>query len=220
MSEGKKELSSEMHSLFIETIPEKKILVDKERNLYEIIPKHRLFTVYIGKFFEQKRGLHNVFQQLREAKEEDYLVLRINSGGGLILEGQQFYNVIQEKFYNRVIAYLDNYGYSMGALLFCMANKRVAYKYSDFMFHNYSSGIVGKGGEIKDRFKHTNKKLKQFFKEIIVKNGFLTKKEFKQLLLGKDFWMDTKELCKRGIATHVIIEGKEITAKEYLEKYS
>jgi len=217
MSEYKKEINSEMHSLFIETIAEKKILVDKENNLYKIIPKHKEYTIYIGKFFEQKRGLHNVFQQLREAKEEDILVLRINSGGGLVTEGQQFYNIIQEKFFNRVVAYLDNYGYSMGALLFCMANKRVVYEYSDLMFHNYSGGIVGKGGEIKDRFKHKDKILKRFFKDIVLKPGFLSKKEFEQMLLGKDFWMDTKELCKRGIATHVIVEGKEISAKEYLK---
>ncbi len=126
-------------------------------------------------------------------------------------------NIIQERFYARVVSYLDNYGYSMGALLFCMADKRVVYEYSDFMFHTYSSGIVGKSGEIKDRFKHINKKLKKFFKEIIVNKGFLSKSEFKQMLLGKDFWMDTQELCRRGIATHVILEGQEITAEEYLK---
>ena len=37
------------------------------------------------------------------------------------------------------------------------------------------------------------------------------------MLIGKDFWMDTKELCKRGIATHVLVEGKEIKAKKYLK---
>jgi hypothetical protein len=29
--------------------------------------------------------------------------------------------------------------------------------------------------------------------------------------------MGPKELCKRGIATHVIVSGKEITAKQYLK---
>jgi len=30
--------------------------------------------------------------------------------------------------------------------------------------------------------------------------------------------MGTKELCKRGIATHVIVDGRELTAKEYLKQ--
>ncbi len=217
MSEAKKEVGSELHTLFVENVAEQKVLVDKERNLYQIIPKHKIYRVYIGKFFETKKGLHAVFNQLREAKEHDYLELYINSGGGLILEGQQFYNIIQERFYGRVRTFLDNFGYSMGALLFCMGNERIIYPYSDFMFHNYSGGVFGKGGEIKAKVIHADKKIKQFFKEIILKQGFLSKKEFKQMLLGKDFWMDAKELCKRGIATHVICEGKKITAKEYLE---
>ncbi len=48
----------------------------------------------------------------------DYLELVINSSGGLINEGIQFYNIIQEKFYGRTVADLNNMGYSMGALLF------------------------------------------------------------------------------------------------------
>ncbi len=218
MIDSKKELSSEQHTLYIEAVPEKKRLIDKERSIYEIIPKHKRYRVYIGRFFELKKGLHSVFNGLREASNRDYLELMINSGGGLVNEGQQFYNIIQEKFYKRTIAYLDNMGYSMGALLFCMADKRVVYEYSDLMFHTYSHGSHGKGGEVKSHVEHTSKKLEKFFYNIIVKRGFLTKDEFRKMVIGQDYWMNTKELCKRGIATHVILEGKEITAKEYLKK--
>ena len=217
MMGAKKEFSSEQHTLYTELIPEQKRVVNKEKGIYEITPKHKRYRVYIGKFFELKKGLHSVFNELREAKENDYLELMINSGGGLVLEGQQFYNLIQERFFKRTVAYLDNYGYSMGALLFCMAEKRVAYEYSDFMFHTYSGGAVGKGGEIKARLEHSNKKLEKFFYDIIVEQGFLSKEEFDQMLVGQDYWMGTKELCKRGIATHVILEGDEVTAKEYLK---
>ncbi len=217
MSVAKKEINSEQHTLYSEVIEEKKRLVDREKNLYEITPKHRLYRIYIGRFFEQKRGLHSVFNELKAAKESDRLEFIINSGGGFINEGMQFYNLIQEKFIGRTTAYLDNYGYSMGALLFCMANKRVVYPYSDFMFHTYSSVLGGKGSDIKNRFEHSDKKIKRFFKNIIVKQGFLSKEEFKKMLLGHDYWMDTKELCRRGIATHVIVDGQELTAKEYLK---
>lgn len=217
MTSGKKELSSEQHTLFSEVINEKKIVVNKSKNLYEIVPKHKKYRLFVGPFFEQKKGLHAVFNELLEAGENDILELRINSRGGFVVEGQQFYNIIQEKFPNRVVAYLDNIGYSMGALLFCMANKRVIYPYSDFMFHNYSGGASGKGGEIKARVEHHSKVLEEFFYEIIVKQGFLSKKEFKKMLVGQDYWMGARELCKRGIATHVIIEGKELEAKEYLK---
>ncbi len=214
---NKKEVSSEWHTLFSEVIEEKRTVINKDKFLYKIEPKHTKFRIFIDAFYERKKGLHAVFDELKNAKEYDYLELIISSHGGSVLEGMQFYNIIEEKFYNRTVAYLDNHGYSMGALLFCMATKRVIYPYSDLMFHNYASIAIGKGGEIKVRVKHRDKLLKEFFYDIIVTKGFLSKVEFEKMLIGQDYWMNAKELCKRGIATHVIYEGKEITAKEYLK---
>jgi ATP-dependent protease ClpP protease subunit len=213
----KKNLSSERHSLFCKNISQETVLEDKEKKLYKIIPEHKRYRFHVGVFFELKNGLHDVFNELKDASKNDTLELIINSHGGLIFEGKQFYNLIQEKFHNRTTAYLDNVGYSMGALLFCMANKRVVYEYSDFMFHDYWGGAHGKGGELKSQIKYSTKTLKKFFHDVIVKKGFLTKKEFAQMLVGQDYWMDSKELCQRGIATHVVLEGKEITAKKYLK---
>ncbi len=214
----KKELSSEQHTLYSEVIAERKKLIDKEKKLFEVTPKHTRYRIYIGRFFELKKGLHSVFNELKSAKENDVLEFMIDSGGGFVNEGMQFYNIMQEKFYGRTVAYLDNKGYSMGAMLFSMADKRVIYPYSDFMYHNYAGGAVGKGGEIKARLEHTSKKLEAFFHDIIVKQGFLSEDEYAQMLVGQDYWMGAKELCKRGIATHVIVEGKEVTAKEYLKE--
>jgi ATP-dependent protease ClpP protease subunit len=214
---GKKELSSEQHTLYSEVIPEQKRVVNKEKNLFEVTPKYTRHRVYIGRFFELKKGLHSVFNELKSAKENDVLEFMIDSGGGFVNEGMQFYNIMQEKFNRRTVAYLDNKGYSMGAMLFSMADKRVVYPYSDLMYHNYAGGAVGKGGEIKARLEHTSQKLEAFFHDIIVKQNFLTEDEYQQMLVGQDYWMGTKELCKRGIATHVVVEGQELTPKAYLK---
>lgn len=167
---------------------------------------------------ESEKGLHEIFYTLWNATEHDELILRINSLGGIIKEGKSFYNVIKNKFKGRTTTILDNAGYSMGALTFCMGDKRIATEHADLMFHDYSGGSRGKGGEMTAKVEHTAKHLRKFFNQIVVKNGFLTKKEFKQMLIGKDFWMSTKEMCKRNIATHVLINGKEITSKKYLKK--
>lgn len=211
------DLYSEEHTLFVRYVPETRRIINRQRQQFEIIPKYRIFIVYVEKFNELKRGLHAVLNELRTATKDDVLELRINSSGGLVNEGKQFYNLIQEKFYHRSVAYLDNKGYSMGALLFCMADRRVVYPYSDLMFHNYSSGLAGKGGEIMSRVEHKDKILIAFFKNIIVENGFLSEDEFQKMLIGKDYWMNAEQMCERGIATHVIVEGKEMKAKKYLK---
>lgn len=211
------EINSELHTLFVKAYPESKRLLDRKKNIYQLRAKYKKYTLYIARFRELKRGLHSVFNELRHAGKEDILELRINSGGGLVNEGIQFYNLMREKFPKRTYAYLDNHGYSMGALLFCMADRRIIYPYSDIMFHNYAHGAMGKGGEVKARVKHVDKLLQTFFRNLIVDQKFLTKKEFDDMVIGKDFWMDAKEMCKRGIATHVVYQEKEIKAKKYLK---
>ncbi|NPA60379.1 MAG: hypothetical protein GXO30_07985, partial [Epsilonproteobacteria bacterium] len=201
----------------IKQIPERKIILNREENIVKILPKHKIYVIYIERFKELKRGLHSVLNELRSASKDDKLEIRINSGGGIINEGGQFFNIINEVFYNKTTAYLDNHGYSMGAVLFCMAKKRVIYPYSDLMFHNYASAFSGKGGEILSKVAHRDKLVKKFFHAIIVKNGFLNEDEFEQMLIGQDFWMDAKELCQRKIATHVVYKGKTIKAKKYLK---
>ncbi len=216
-SKKSSDISSTEHTLFVKHIPEQKKLLNRDKKTYQIEPKYRIFTVYVEKLSEFKRGLHGVLNELRGASKDDKLELRINSDGGLVNEGKQFYNLLQEKFHNRCIAYLDNRGYSMAALIFCMAKRRVIYPYSDIMFHNYSSGYRGKGGEIVSRVEHTDKDLIRFFKYLVVEKGFLTPQEFENMLIGQDYWMDAKEMCKRKIATHVIYKGKQIKAKKYLK---
>ena len=179
---------------------------------------YKRYRLYVGAFHSDIKSLHALFYQLREASSKDTLELVISSNGGDIVEGQQFFNLIKEKFYERTTAYLDNHGYSMGATLFCMAEKRVIYPYSELMFHNYSSWARGKGGDMKTKMEHTDKHLTKFRHDMVVKQGFLTQEEFEQLLIGKDFWMDSQELCRRGIATHVMVNGEEIEADEYLKE--
>lgn len=176
------------------------------------------YRLYVGAFHSDEKELHSLFYQLREASSLDILELVISSNGGSIDEGQQFFNFIKEKFHNQTTAYLDNSAYSMGATLFCMADKRVIYPYSELMFHNYSTRAGGKGGEIKARIEHRDKYISKFRHDMVVKQGFLTQEEFEQLLIGQDYWMDSQELCRRGIATHVMVDGKEIEADEYLKE--
>jgi len=216
-SEEKKGLGSEHHTLFIEDVMEERIAVKDAPNQFHIIPFHRLYRVFISAFSENKKGLHAVFHELRKADSNDRLELRINSDGGSVTEGLQFFNIILEKFSHNTTTFLDNHGYSMGALLFCMGHQRVIYPYSEIMFHNYSHGAWGKGGNVKSQVKHADRSMAVFFKDITVDQGFLSKKEFKEMVLGKDFWMDSKEMCKRGIATHVVICGEVITAKKFLK---
>lgn len=209
------QLNSEHHTMFVDDVPESRTKV--EGDTYKITPKHKKYRIFIDSFLEYERGLHEMFNTLWDADENDELELRVNSWGGFVKEGQNFYHIIKNKFNGRTTTILDSAGYSMGALTFCMGDKRVAMEESDLMFHDYSGGSGGKGGEIESHVMHTSKHLRNFFKKVIVDNGFLTKKEFEKMVIGQDYWMEVPEMCERGIATHVMVNGKEVPAKKYLK---
>jgi ATP-dependent Clp protease protease subunit len=208
-------IQSKYHSLFIEQILESK-KKKKEKNTFEIKPAHSKFRMFIDSFAEDEKGLHEILNILWGAKKYDTLELRINSGGGFIKEGQQLANVIQNKFHNRTTTVLDSAAYSMGAITFCLGDTRVVTENCDLMFHDFSIGLCGKGQEIEAQVEHNKTHLRNFFKKILVPSGYLTEFEFEQMIIGKDFWMDVTEMCERGIATHVLVKGENIKAKNYL----
>jgi ATP-dependent protease ClpP protease subunit len=208
-------LNSRYHTLFKIKKPSKRI--SKGKGLFKEQPAYTIYRIFIDDFMDFERGLHEMFNELYQARKTDRLELRINSYGGLVNEGAQFYNMIKNVFPGRVTTVLDNCGYSMGALTFCMGDKRIVNERADLMFHDYSSGNRGKGGELEARQKHNSKFIRKFFYDVIITQGFLTKKEFKKMTIGQDYWMDVVELCKRGIATHVLVKGEEIKAKKYLK---
>ncbi|MCK5904714.1 MAG: ATP-dependent Clp protease proteolytic subunit [Gammaproteobacteria bacterium] len=216
-NDDKNKLNSKWHTLFKTVVPVKEEPVSKKEGTYKKIPEHTGYRVFINIFFEHERGLHEMFNELWNAGEHDTLELRINSRGGFVNEGSQFYSVIKNKFNGRTTTVLDTCGYSMGALTFCMGDKRIITPRSDIMFHDYSGAVWGKGGEIESQFKHQTEHLRDFFADVILKHKFLTKKEFKNMIIGKDYWMTAPEMCRRGIATHVLVDGKEIKAKKYLK---
>ena len=223
MSEEKKDTPAEVknskyHTLFKEVKPESKEVVKvDDKDLYNIKPGYTSYRLFIDAFAETERGLHEMFNILWNASDNDTLELRINSWGGFVKEGQNFFNVIRNKFNGRTTTILDSAGYSMGALLFCSGDTRVVMEQSDLMFHDYRIGSYGKGNEIESHVIHTKKHIRKFFKEIILGKGFLSEKEFEEMIIGKDFWFDVPEMCERGIATHVMVAGKLIKSKDYLK---
>ena len=63
------------------------------------------------------------------------------------------------------------------------------------MFHNYSGGTIGKGGEMADQIIFEKNWSEEMMKEIY--KDFLTEKEIDLMLNGKDLWMSGTEVADR-----------------------
>jgi ATP-dependent protease ClpP protease subunit len=200
---SKQGIKGDKHTLFIEPV----------------VQQYNNYRIFIGPFEENSNSIDTVWNSLMNATPKDTLELRIASPGGKVTECQMYVNIMRNTFTGRTTAYIDSHASSAGAFVFCAADKRVVYANSRLMLHNYSGGHGGKHQDMKDRMEFDEKHIIGFLESTITvgKNGFLTNKEFKHMIHGKNWWFDTTDMCQRGIATHVIINGKEMTSKEYLK---
>lgn len=67
--------------------------------------------------------------------------------------------------------------------------------HSVFMFHDYSSWSIGKGGEMFDELTHFRKWSEHLWKDAY--GEFLTEDEIQDILSNKDIWMDAQEVADR-----------------------
>jgi len=67
--------------------------------------------------------------------------------------------------------------------------------YIEFLVHNYSGGLQGKGNELKLQQEFVNKETAKLFKEVY--KGFLTPAEIKRIMNDQDIWMNKEDIEKR-----------------------
>lgn len=134
------------------------------------------------------------FDAIRHATELDTIKIYINSHGGDLFTAIQFMRVLAETN-AAVICSVEGACMSAATMVFLCADKFEVTPHSVFMFHNYSGGTIGKGGEMIDQLQHERKWSERLMREIY--SDFLTQDEIKSMLDNKDFWMDGEEVVKR-----------------------
>jgi hypothetical protein len=72
------------------------------------------------------------------------------------------------------------------------------------MFHNYSAGLMGKGGELLQQVTFDTRWTAKIFEDCY--GDFLKKREIELLMLGKDFWLDGMEVEERLVKRSKKIE--------------
>jgi ATP-dependent Clp protease protease subunit len=134
------------------------------------------------------------FETIRNSSENDVIVVHINSYGGDLFTAIQFMRVFAESKAN-VVASVEGACMSAATIIFLSAKHWEISNHSMFMFHNYTSATIGKGGEMYDNIIHERKWSEKLWQDIY--SGFLTANEIKSILDSKDIWMSGEEVSKR-----------------------
>ena len=150
------------------------------------------------------------FDTIRNAGANDTVCIYINSMGGDLYTTLQFLRVMAESEAH-IVTSVEGACMSAATMIFLSGHEFQVTPHSLFMFHNYSAGTFGKGGEMYDQLQFERAWSEKFLSEVY--RDFLSEHEVKEMLHNKDIWMTSDEVIKR-LAN--LIKARENEQKEQL----
>ena len=166
----------------------------KNKNMFpskSIVAKHDLYLTGEIKAADQYTDW---FELIRSGGKSDIITIHINSYGGDLFTAIQLMRCIQES--DAIItASVEGACMSAATMVFLQAQSFEISAHSAFMFHNYSGIAVGKGAEMFAQVSFEKKLIDKMMKKVY--NGFLSETEIKDVLEGKDLWLDGEEVALR-----------------------
>lgn len=157
-------------------------------------PVANLHEFYLSGDVKEPEAYTEWFDVIRRAQSTDVVKVYINSFGGDLFTAIQFMRVLGETPAT-VICSVEGACMSAATMVFLCADMFEISDHSMFMFHNYSGGAFGKGGEMIDQLKHEREWSEKLLNEIY--KDFLTQKEIESILDNKDIWMDGDQVIDR-----------------------
>lgn len=168
----------------------------KPYKMYEQTYMASHIHIYISEAIGEAVEYVDMIHRIATAGPADTISVHLNTPGGQLDTGVQIINALQNT-QARVVTILEGVAYSLGTLIFLVGDEMVVNDHCMMMFHNFNSGLMGKGNEITLELEATNKWFATLAKQIYV--PFLSDDEIHRLHRGEDIWMQSPEIRKRLI---------------------
>jgi ATP-dependent protease ClpP protease subunit len=134
------------------------------------------------------------FDCIRNASEIDTIRIYINSPGGDLYTTLQFLRVMSDTEAT-IVTSVEGACMSAATMIFLHGHTHEITPHSLFMFHNYSAGTFGKGGEMYDQLQFERKWSENFMRAVY--RDFLAEDEIQSMLNNRDIWMTSDEVAQR-----------------------
>jgi len=165
---------------------------------YKIFSREKKSTdydVYLGETFDSPTEYTDLLHKLSRASKEDTFTFYLNSYGGRLDAGIQLGAKLRTtKAHTKTI--IEAPCYSMGAIFPFMTSEVEMLPHAFLMFHMYSTGSGRqKGNELELSLAASTR----LFHGLLVDycSKLLTKEEIKDIVDGKDLYLDTNEVSRR-----------------------
>lgn len=160
----------------------------------KVFSSGRNISIYISGEIREPENYIEEIDTIRNAGGGDTITLYINSLGGNLVTAMQIRAAIIES--SAVVrAVVEGECCSAATILFLSADEMITGTHSVFMFHNYSGGMWGKGGELYEQANFEKRWSTALMTDLY--KGVLTTREIKAMLEGKDFWFTGEEIINR-----------------------
>lgn len=164
-------------------------------NYVPIISDKNHTTAYITNTIEEPSEYNELCFRLKSASPAEIFTLVINTPGGILDSALMLVDAIKTSK-AKVIAQISGTVASAGTIITLACDDVEVAPHTAFMIHNYSSsGGHGKGHEIKAMQAFVDANLNASFTSLY--GGFLTPKEIRDVIDGKDIWMGQEEVLSR-----------------------
>lgn len=157
-------------------------------------PGGTIYDLYLSGPIEGPDLYVDWMDTIRNAYQGDDVIIHINSGGGVIDTALQMLRCISETTAH-VTCSVEGSCMSAATMIFLAGDTLLISPHSLFMFHNYSGGTFGKGGEMYDNVVFEREWSRRFLQDIY--KNFLTDQEIQAMLDNKDIWMHSEEVIER-----------------------
>lgn len=119
--------------------------------------------------------LYSIMELDKENGTKEPIEILIDSNGGSIESGLSMVSLIESMKDNgyKIITINAGKAYSMGFVLSIIGNERKSYRYSSYMFHDASSGTIGKVAEMEEQVEET-KRLRSIVDNLVYKYTDIT----------------------------------------------
>ena len=171
--------------------------------------------IFLDDFIHEGNDLHDILNTLHDAGPNDVLEARLNSSGGFARYGQQFINVMRDKFKGRTITIVESEALSIAALIFMAGDRRIIYPHSTILFHDVALSTEGKANEAISRLGVMRLIFIEYMRSLML--PYFTEEEIDSISKGMDMSLDAEEMCRRGVAHSVLVKGESLSAEEYLK---
>jgi len=172
-------------------IEETKITLGKQ---YFTKNTSNVYEFYLSGEIEDASEYSEWFDIIRNARVGDVVKIYINSCGGDLYTALQFLRVLSESSAH-VITSVEGACMSAATMIFLHGDEFEVTPHSLFMFHNYSAGVFGKGGEMFDQLQFERSWSENFLRDVY--HDFLTPDEIKSMLDNKDIWLTSEQVLAR-----------------------